>query len=142
MKKTFAPKKSDIKTSWVLIDAKNKILGKVAAEAAVKLAGKHKAIYTPNAQTGDKVVVINAEKAVVTGDKATTKAYVWHTGYPKGLRHQTLKDLMQKKPTEALRRAIKGMLPKNKLQKERMTNLYIYVGEEHPHKANLEARKV
>ncbi len=135
MKKTFAPSNKDIKRNWVFIDAKDRVLGTVAAEAATKLMGKNKATFTPNMNMGDKVVIVNASKAVVTGNKLETKTYYWHTGYPKGLRSETLGHLLSRKPTEALKRAIAGMLPKNKLQKERMANLYIYADEKHPHLA-------
>lgn len=135
MKKTFAPSKETIKRNWVFIDANNKVLGMVAAEAAVKLTGKHKATFTPNINMGDKVVITNAANIVVTGNKEVKKVYNWHTGYPKGLREETFQHLHARKPTEALRRAIEGMLPKNKLRKERMANLYIYADENHKHQA-------
>lgn len=139
MKKTFAPNENKVKKNWVFIDAQGKILGKVATEASKKLMGKDKVVFAPNAEIGDKVVITNAGKIVVTGDKKLTKKYIWHTGYPKGLRSESLGRLLERKPEEVLRKAIKGMLPKNKLRKERMANLYIYASEEHPHKAQQRA---
>ena len=134
MNKTFAPKKSEnINKDWYLIDAENKILGKVAVDVAKKLMGKDKSTYTRNMNVGDKVVVVNAEKVAVTGKKLEDKIYYRHTGYPGGLRSATLGEVMEKYPDRAIRQAVKGMLPKNKLQKVRLANLYIYKGIEHPH---------
>ena len=134
MNKTFAPKKSEnINKDWYLIDAENKILGKVAVDVAKKLMGKDKSTYTRNMNVGDCVVVVNAEKVAVTGKKLEDKIYYRHTGYPGGLRSATLGEVMAKYPDRAIRQAVKGMLPKNKLQKVRLANLYIYKGVEHPH---------
>jgi len=134
MNKTFAPKKSEnINKDWYLIDAKNKILGKVAVDVAKKLMGKDKSTYTRNMNVGDCVVVVNAEKVAVTGKKLEDKIYYRHTGYPGGLRSATLGEVMEKYPDRAIRQAVKGMLPKNKLQKVRLANLYIYKGIKHPH---------
>jgi large subunit ribosomal protein L13 len=120
---------------WSFVDASDQVLGKVAADVAAKLIGKHRVEYTLNQNYGDKVVVTNAAKIAVTGNKMKTKVYRRYTGFPGGLRSRTLEEVMKKDPTEALRLAVKGMLPKNKLAKERLADLYIYAGSEHPHKA-------
>ncbi len=132
--KTYSPKPTDVKREWHFVDADGQVLGRLAANIAKVLAGKNKAVYTTTMNMGDKVVVTNAKKIVVTGGKEDKKKYYWHTGFPGGIKEQTLRDKMNTKPTDALRLAVKGMLPKNKLLKERMKNLYIYAGEEHPHK--------
>lgn len=137
MKKTFTPTKSTLEQKWHLIDAKDVILGKLAVKVSVLLMGKNKSIYTPNINTGDKIVIINAEKVAHTGAKGINKIYYRHTGFPGGLKSQTLDELTVKKPDQVIRNAVSGMLPKNKLRKVRMANLYIYKGEEHPHKAQL-----
>ena len=137
MYKTYAPKESEKQPDWHLVDAEGKILGKVAVEISALLIGKHKPTFTPNMNMGDKVVVINAEKFNVTSDKFKSKIYYRVTGYPGGIKSETLEKLLVRRPTEAVRRAVKGMLPKNKLQKERLNNLHIYKGPEHPHKAQL-----
>ncbi len=120
---------------WHFINAEGRVLGKLAVEIANILNGKNKAEYLPTTVTGDKVVVTNAEKIVVTGNKMTDKVYNWHTGFPGGLREISLKDLMAKKPTEAVTKAVKGMLPKNRLQAKKLNNLYVYEGGNHPHQA-------
>lgn len=135
MQKTFAPNSKNISKEWHFIDADNKVLGRLAAEIVVLLMGKNKAVYAPNAEVGDKVVVINAAKVAVTGRKLENKVYQHYTGFPGGLRSETLGKLLARKPTEVLRKAIMGMLPKNRLRDLRMNNLYIYEGAEHPHKA-------
>jgi len=132
--KTYAPKVAEIKRAWHFIDATDEILGRVATRIAKILMGKNKATFTPNENTGDKVVVTNAEKIRFTGKKLKDKVYYHHTGYPKGLREENLKSLFGRQPTEVLRRAVSGMLPKNRLRIQRIKNLYIYVGSEHPHK--------
>jgi len=137
MKKTFIPNHKDIKHDWRLIDAENKILGRVASDISTLLLGKNKPTYTPNMNVGDKVVVINAEKVAVSGNKMKNKVYYRVTGYPGGIKSETLEKLLSRRPTEAVRRAVHGMLPKNKLRKERMNNLFIYKGPEHPHQAQL-----
>ncbi|HLC93738.1 MAG TPA: 50S ribosomal protein L13 [Patescibacteria group bacterium] len=139
MRKTFAPNPKKIDKKWHFIDAGDKILGKLASEIAVLLMGKNKAVYSPNEELGDKVVVTNVEKIAITGNKLTNKVYQRYTGYPGGLRTETLKSLKERRPTEVLRKAVKGMLPKNKLLKERMSNLYIYKGSEHPHRGQQNA---
>lgn len=124
-------------TKWQLIDAKDQILGKVAVKITDILVGKDKAEYLPNQNWGDKVVVINAEQIHVTGKKMTDKIYYHNTLFPKGLRSENLQTLLKRKPEEVLKKAIYGMLPKNKLRKKRMANLYIYAGDKHPHQAQL-----
>lgn len=135
--KTTVTKKEDIRREWHLVDVEGKILGSVASDIARLLLGKNKANYTPNLNMGDKVVVTNASKIEVTGKKLKNKIYRHSTGYPGALREESLEHLLERKPTEVLRRAVWGMLPKNKLRKERIRNLYIYKEEEHPHKAQL-----
>lgn len=137
MTKTSSTKIKDIKVTWHLIDAEGKILGRVASEIVALILGKNKANYAPNLDCGDKVVVINAEKIAVTGKKLTDKIYYRHSNYPAGLKSETLGGLIARRPEEALRRAVLGMLPKNKLQDERIKNLYIYKGPENPHKAQV-----
>ena len=125
------------KEAWYLIDAKDQTLGKVAEKISLILNGKNKPEYTPSQNWGDKVVVINAEKIKVTGKKMKDKKYIHNTGFPHGLRTEKLESLLERKPTEVLKKAVTGMLPKNKLKKERLNNLYIYAGENHPHQAQL-----
>lgn len=137
MKKTYTPKPEEINQNWHLIDAEGKVLGKLASEIAPILMGKNKPTYTPHINVGDKVVVINGTKFAVTGKKLTDKVYHRDTGYPGSVKSETLEKLLARKPTEAVRRAVRGMLPKNKLLKERMKNLYIYEGSEHPHQAQI-----
>lgn len=140
-KKTYTPTKKDLKPDWLFIDAKDKVLGMLASEIASKLIGKHKAIYTTNINVGDKVVVTNAKEVVLTKNKWETKLYRRHTGFPGGVKTETAAELRERRPTEVLKRAIKRMLPQNKLTKERMRNLYIYEGSEHPHEAQEKAKE-
>lgn len=134
--KTFAPNPTKIKTGWHYVDASGKVLGRFATEVVKILMGKDKPEYATNQNIGDKVVIINAEKITVTGNKAHDKLYRHYTGFPGGLREETFEKLKIRKPEDILKRAISGMLPKNKLRKDRMSNLYIYKGTEHPHKAH------
>ena len=129
--KTYNVTPKDIQKKWYLIDAKDQILGKVAAKASYILRGKHKAIYTPYLDTGDNVVIINADKIKVTGKKLSDKVYYSHSGYPGGLKTITLGKLMQKNPIKPLELAIKGMLPKGPLGRELFRNLRIYIGTEY-----------
>ena len=140
MKKTFAPNATKIEKKWHFMDAKDKVLGRLATEIATKLMGKNKVTYAPNAEVGDKVVVINVKDIAVTGKKMRDKVYNHYTGFPGGLRTETLGKMMVRKPTEALRLAVSGMLPKNKLRKIWMSSLYLYEGAEHPHKAQENAK--
>lgn len=135
-KTTFMDVKNK-KDEWYLIDAKDQILGKVAEKITNLLVGKNRPEYTPTQNWGGKVVVINAEKVMVTGKKIEDKKYIHYTGYPHGLRTENLESLLSRKPTDVIKKAVSGMLPKNKLRKNRLANLYIYTGEEHPHQAQL-----
>ena len=130
---TFSAKPADVTHEWFVIDATDKVLGRVASEAALRLRGKHKAIYTPHVDTGDFIVVINASKLRVTGSKETDKVYYRHTGYPGGIRQATFKEMQAKHPGRALEKAVKGMLPKGPLGNDMFRKLKVYVGPNHPH---------
>ena len=132
---TFIPKAGESERRWFLIDAKNLVLGKLATTAATVLTGKRKATYTPFLDTGDHVVVINADKVHLTGRKETDKVYHTHSGFPGGLKSTAAGDLRKKKPTKIVEEAIRGMLPKTKLGRAMFTKLKVYVGEKHPHAA-------
>lgn len=133
--KTVMAKPETVQRNWVLIDAKDRPLGRVATEAAYILRGKHKPIYTPHVDTGDYVVVINADKVVLTGNKLTDKKYFRHSGYPGGEKEVVYKDLMANRSDFVLEKAIKGMLPKNRLGKVMGKKLKVYKGDAHPHQA-------
>lgn len=133
--KTFAVKKESVKRDWYLVDAENKTLGRLSTEVARILRGKHKVIFTPHIDTGDYVVIVNAEKVKVTGNKKKDKIYKRHTGYPGGLRETTFEKMLEDKPTEILRHSIKGMLPKGALGRQMLKKLRINVGPEHNNKA-------
>ncbi len=133
--KTVSASKETITKGWVLIDAEDQILGRLSSKIAFILRGKDKVNFTPHADAGDNVIVINAEKVKLTGNKLTEKEYVRHTGYPGGQRFSTPKELLARKPTEVVRMAVSGMLPKNKLGDALRRNVYIYAGAEHPHAA-------
>jgi large subunit ribosomal protein L13 len=133
--KTFAPKKDEIERKWLLINADGKILGRLATEISVLLRGKGKARFAPFIDTGDFVVVINAEKIQVTGKKLEQKKYYSHTGYPGGIKEKTLNELMDTNPEEVLRKAVWGMIPKNKLGRKIHKKLKVYRGPNHPHSA-------
>jgi large subunit ribosomal protein L13 len=135
--KTYQAKKDEIKRNWFLIDADGKILGRLAADIASRLRGKNKPVYTPHVDTGDFIVVINAEKIGLTGKKLENKIYYHHTGYPGGIKGISAGKLMQLKPEDLLRFAVKGMLPKNTLGRAMLKKLKIYAGSEHPHDAQL-----
>ena len=132
---TFMANKGNIVRKWYILDAAGKPLGKTAATAATLLRGKHKPEYTPHADCGDFVIIINAEKAVLTGKKLEQKYYRTHSGYPGGLKETKYRLLMQDKPELAMKLAIRGMLPKNTLSRDALTRLHIYQGSEHPHAA-------
>jgi len=132
---TVQPIKSQIEKDWVLVDAENKILGRLATKIASLLTGKNKPIFTPHVDTGDFVVVINAQKVKLTGRKLKDKIYYHYTGYPGGMKSITPKDLLQKKPEEVIRKAVWGMLPKNRLGRQMLTKLKVYPGKIHPHQA-------
>ena len=133
--KTVSLRKEDIERSWWLVDADGKTLGRIATEIATRLRGKHKPEYTPHVDAGDYVVVVNAEKVNLTGNKETNKIYWRHTGYPGGIKEITPEKLSEKKPGEVLKLAVKRMLPSGALGKKQLTKLKIYSGEEHPHTA-------
>lgn len=133
--KTISVKKENVNKEWVLVDAKNEVLGRLASKVAKMIRGKNKPTYTPHIDCGDNVIVINADQVRLTGNKWTDKEYVHNTGYPGGKRTRTPKDLMEKDPTRIIRKAVTGMLPKNRLGTQLQKNLFVYVGEEHPHEA-------
>jgi large subunit ribosomal protein L13 len=133
--KTYSTKASEIKRQWQVIDASGKILGKLATQAASLLMGKHKPIFSRNLDTGDFVVITNAEKVRVTGNKTKQKLYYRHSGYPGGLKSISLEKLLQTNPTRVIEYAVKGMLPKNRLRAGMMKRLRVYAGEAHPHLA-------
>jgi len=133
--KTYSLKKEDVEKKWYIIDARNKVLGRVASRAAAILRGKHKPAYTPHVDMGDNVIILNADKVILTGSKASKKIYYHHTSYPGGLKQISFLDMMKKDPTFALRSAIKGMLPKNRLGRKQLMHVKIYAGENHPHQA-------
>ncbi|MFC1625226.1 50S ribosomal protein L13 [Patescibacteria group bacterium] len=138
---TTVPKMKDRELKWHLVNADGKVLGRMATEVASLLIGKDKVQQVPNQNWGDKVVVINAERIGVTGKKLKDKLYHRHTGYPGGLKTEALESLKKRRPTEVIRKAVKRMLPDNKLKKERIANLYVYVGDKHPHEAQFSAKK-
>ncbi|MGN0014448.1 MAG: 50S ribosomal protein L13 [Candidatus Gastranaerophilaceae bacterium] len=133
--KTYSAKPLEVERKWYVIDAEGKTLGRLATLAANMLRGKHKPQYTPHVDTGDFIIVINAEKVVVTGKKETDKTYYSHTGFPGGLKAIAFKDLMAKNPCLAIEKAVKGMLPHNTLGQEQFTKLKVYAGPNHPHQA-------
>ena len=133
--KTFAAKEHELEKKWYLVNAENRTLGRLASEIATRLRGKHKPIFTPHADTGDFIIVINAEKVVLTGSKWDNKIYYRHSGYIGGLKQITAKKLIEKKPGDLLRFAVKGMLPKTSLGRRQLTKLKIYAGSAHPHEA-------
>ena len=132
---SYVQKKETVERKWYVIDAEGKPLGRVASKAAHILRGKHKATYTPNIDCGDFIIIINAEKAILTGNKLDNKKYYNHSGYPGGLRERTAKEMQEKYPIEMVERAVKGMLPKNRLGRQMYKKLFVYTGSEHPHLA-------
>ncbi|MFV0350417.1 50S ribosomal protein L13 [Desulfovibrio mangrovi] len=133
--KTFSPKPEDINREWFVVDAEDKILGRLATQIAHRLRGKHKPEFAPHMDNGDFIVVVNCEKIKVTGNKMADKKYYRYTGYMGGLRETSLSDMLAKKPEEVIRKAVQGMLPKNRLGAAMLKKLKIYVGPEHPHAA-------
>lgn len=133
--KTVSASKETVNKGWILIDAENEVLGRLASKVAYVLRGKDKTNFTPHVDTGDNVIIINAEKVRLTGNKLNDKEYVRHTGHPGGQRFATPKELLAKKPTEVITMAVSGMLPKNKLGDALRRNVYVYAGSEHPHTA-------
>ena len=135
MMKTYQAKKEEVTRDWVLVDAEDKILGRLASGIAHRLRGKHKTIYAPYMDTGDFVIVVNADKISLTGKKLTDKVYYHHSGYPGGIKAITAGKMLREKPAEVLRTAVKGMLPKNTLGRAMLKKLKIYAGGDHPHEA-------
>jgi large subunit ribosomal protein L13 len=132
---TYTPRASEIERSWFVVDAEGKVLGRVATEVARILRGKHKPIFTPHLDTGDHVVVVNADKVVLSSNKGDKVRVHRHSGYPGGLRSRTYGDLLARTPEEAVRRAVRGMLPKNRLGRQMLRKLKVYAGPTHPHAA-------
>lgn len=135
--KTYSTKAKDIQRHWHVIDASGKTLGKIATEAATLLMGKHKPMYVPYMDTGDYVIVLNAEKVKVTGKKLNDKKYYRYTGYPSGLKQETLGEMLAKHPTRVIQHAVKGMLPHTTLGKAMLKKLKVYGGDSHPHQAQI-----
>ncbi len=133
--KSFVAKEQEVTKKWHLVDAENRVLGRLATQIAVRLRGKHKPIFTPHADTGDFIVVINADKVTLTGAKWDKKIYYRYSGYVGGLKQISARKLLEKKPEEILRLAVKRMLPKNSLGRRQLTKLKIYAGPDHPHEA-------
>jgi large subunit ribosomal protein L13 len=133
--KTYQAKKEELDHQWYLINAEGKVLGRLSAELAKILKGKNKPIYTPHLDTGDFVIVVNAGKVILTGRKLKDKIYYRHTGYPGGIKEMNAEKLLAKKPTEMIRMAVRGMLPKNSLGRQMLRKLKIYAGPNHPHEA-------
>lgn len=131
--KTYQAKSEEVEHQWFLVDAEGKVLGRLASELAKILRGKNKPIYTPHVDTGDFVIVVNAKKITLTGRKMKDKIYYRHTGYPGGIKEMNAEKLLAKKPTEMIRMAVKGMLPKNSLGRQMLRKLKVYAGPTHPH---------
>lgn len=135
MQKTWNAKPGEVAREWRLVDADGQTLGRLATRIADALRGKDKPQYTPHVDTGDFIVVVNAEKVAVTGNKLDDKRYYRHSGYPGGIRSRTLREQLERRPEEVLRKAVKGMLPRNRMARKQLTKLKIYAGPEHPHEA-------
>ena len=133
--RTYSAKPGEITREWYVVDAQGKTLGRLATQIADTLRGKRKPQFTPHIDTGDFVIVVNADKIHVTGNKLDQKKYYRHSGYPGGLRERTLREQLERRPTEVLRLAVKGMLPRNRLARQQITKLKIYAGPEHPHES-------
>jgi large subunit ribosomal protein L13 len=132
---TYTPKASEIERNWLIIDADGLVLGRLATEVAAILRGKHKPTFAPHIDTGDHVVIINCEKIVLTAGKAEKKKVFRHSGFPGGIKEQTFADLLEKKPEDAVRNTVRGMLPKNRLGRAQLKKLKVYAGPNHPHAA-------
>jgi large subunit ribosomal protein L13 len=138
--KTYQATSQDRERVWYVVDADGKTLGRLATQIADVLRGKRKPTYTPHVDVGDFVIVINAEKVAVTGDKRQKKLYWRHSGYPGGIRSRTLGDMLEKRPEDVIRKAVKGMLPRNRLARQQLRKLKVYAGAEHPHQAQTPAK--
>ena len=135
MTRTFSPKPADVQRDWVIIDATDIVLGRLASHAATLLRGKHKPTFAPHMDMGDFVIIINAEKVALTGAKLAQKLAYSHSGYPGGLSSMTYAEMLAKHPTRAVEKAVRGMLPKNSIGRQQLTKLKVYAGPEHPHAA-------
>lgn len=133
--KTISANSATANKEWVVVDAKDQVLGRLASNVAYLLRGKHKTNFTPHVDCGDNVIVINAEAVNLSGSKLTSRERIWHTGFPGGQRSRTAEETLKKKPTDLVEYAVKGMLPKNKLGRQMYKNLFVYTGSEHPHEA-------
>jgi large subunit ribosomal protein L13 len=133
--RTYTPKPGDVQRQWHVIDATDVVLGRLASQVAVLLRGKHKPTFAPHVDTGDFVVIVNADKVALTGNKLEQKRAYRHSGYPGGLRSQSYVELLEKHPTKAVEKAVRGMLPKNSIARAQITKLKVYAGPEHPHQA-------
>ena len=133
--KTYVATAADRERNWLVVDASGQTLGRLATQIADALRGKRKSTYTPHVDTGDFVIVVNAEKISVTGNKRQAKRYYRHSGYPGGLKSRSLEDMLERRPEEVLRLAVKGMLPRNRLARKQLTKLKVYAGPDHPHAA-------
>ena len=133
--KTVSTRPQDVERAWFVIDAESQVLGRLATEVARRLRGKHKAAYTPHVDTGDYIVVVNAEKVRVTGNKATDKTYYRHTGYPGGIKATRFENMIEQHPERVIEKAVKGMLPRNPLGRAAFRKLKVYAGPDHPHSA-------
>jgi large subunit ribosomal protein L13 len=133
--KTYVATPADRQRDWYVVDAEGRTLGRLATQIADVLRGKRKPVYTPHCDTGDFVVVVNAEKVAVTGNKREDKLYWRHSGYPGGIRSRSLGEMLERRPEEVLRKAVRGMLPRNRLARQQLRKLKIYAGPEHPHQA-------
>ena len=133
--KTYSAKKEDIERQWIVIDAKDQVLGRLATRVATILRGKNKPIFTNHVDTGDFVIIVNAEKVRLTGNKLDAKMYYRHSGYPGGIKGMSAREMLDRKPEQVIKIAVKGMLPKNRLASQVITKLKVYAGPDHPHKA-------
>jgi large subunit ribosomal protein L13 len=133
--KTYTPKASEIQRDWFVVDAEGLILGRVATEVARVLRGKHKPIFAPHIDTGDHVIIINADKVILSRNKADTKRIYRHSGYPGGIKSETFGEMLDRKPADAVRRSVRGMLPKGPLGRQQLSKLKVYAGAAHPHAA-------
>lgn len=133
--RTYTPKPGDADAQWHIIDATDVVLGRLASQTAALLRGKHKPTFVPHQDMGDHVIIINADKVAVTGDKASKKTYWRHSGFPGGMRSSNFEQLMERRPTSAVEQAVKGMVPHNKLGAAQLKKLHVYAGAEHPHTA-------
>jgi len=133
--KTYSVREGEIDRRWFVVDATDQTLGRLASRIARVLEGKHKPTWTPNLDSGDHVIVLNAARIAVTSDKLESKVYVRHSGYPQGFKEETLGDLLERRPEQVIRRAVKGMLPRNRLGAQQLRKLKVYAGSDHPHQA-------